>query len=149
MDKTTPKTQFGKIVRERIKQYGYKECEFAEKIGMPIASLSRYIRGDSIPDYISALKICRGLDLDINKIDTMDIEEMKEDTQKILDLRREFERLGVIEEGQDLTQRQLDLLRVLILSNKPMFQAVDKLVTADDLRTTGVISGISNPVKND
>jgi len=149
MDKITPKTQFGKIVRERIKQYGYKECEYAEKIGMSVASLSRYIRGDSIPDYISALKICNGLNLDINKIDTMDITEMQKDTQRIIDLRTEFEKLGVIEEGQDLTQKQLDLLRGLILSNKTMFQVIDTLIAADDLLNTTVISGISNHVKND
>lgn len=135
MDKITPKTQFGKIVRERIKQFGYKECEYAEIIGMSVASLSRYIRGDSIPDYISALKICRGLNLDINKIDTMNIEEMKKDTQSVNNLRTEFERLGVIEEGQDLSQKQLDLLRVLILSNKSMFQTVDNLILADNLNS--------------
>ncbi len=149
MAKSMSKTQFGLVVRERIEQYGYKEYEFAKKINLHKSTLSRYLSGESIPDYITALEICRALDLDINKIDTMDIDEMKKDTQKILDLRKEFERLGVIEEGQDLSQKQLDLLRVLILSNKSMFQTVDKLISADNLTSGRVISAISNPIKND
>lgn len=133
MAKSISKTQFGLIVRERIEQYGYKEYEFAKKMKLNKSTLSRYLSGDSIPDYITALEICRALDLDITQIDTMDIEEMKKDTQKILNLRTEFERLGVIEEGQDLSQKQLDLLRVLILSNKSMFQTVDNLISADNI----------------
>lgn len=133
MAKSISKTQFGLVVRERIEQYGYKEYEFAKKMKLNKSTLSRYLSGDSIPDYRIALDICKALDLDIYKIDTMDINEMKKDTQKILDLRKEFERLGVIEEGQDLSQKQLDLLRVLILSNKSMFQTVDNLISADNI----------------
>lgn len=135
MAKSISKTQFGLVVRERIEQYGYKEYEFAKKMKLNKSTLSRYLSGDSIPDYRTALDICLALDLDIYKIDTMDINEMKKDTQKILDLRKEFERLGVIEEGQDLSQKQLDLLRVLILSNKSMFQTVDNLISADNLHS--------------
>ncbi len=149
MAKSISKTQFGLVVRERIEQFGYKEYEFAKKMNLNKSTLSRYLSGDSIPDYRTALDICNALDLDIYKIDTMDINEMKEDTQKILDLRKEFERLGVIEEGQDLSQKQLDLLRVLILSNKSMFQTVDNLISADNLTSGRVISAISNPIKND
>ena len=149
MDKSIPKTQFGMVVRERIAQYGYKEYEFAKLVNLNKSTLSRYLSGESIPDYITALNICRKLNLDINTIDTIDINEMKEDTQKIIDLRHEFEKLGVIKEGQDLSQKQLDLLRGLIITNKTMFQAIDTLVTADDLHLTTVISKISKPIKND
>lgn len=148
MNKSTPKTQFGLVIRERIEQYGYKESEFAAKLGMHFSTLSRYINGVCIPDYITALNICRALDLDINTIDTIDLDEMKKDTQKIIDLRREFERLGVLEEGQDLSQKQLDLLRSLILSNKEMFQIIDKLAYADTSTVARVISGIGNNVKD-
>ncbi len=149
MDKSIPKTQFGMVVRERIAQYGYKEYEFAKLVNLNKSTLSRYLSGESIPDYITALNICRKLNLDINTIDTIDINEMKEDTQKIIDLRHEFEKLGVIKEGQDLSQKQLDLLRGLIITNKTMFQAIDTLVTADDLHLATVISKISKPIKND
>lgn len=74
---------------------------------------------------------------------------MKKDTQTIYNLRTEFERLRVIEKGQDLSQKQLDLLRVLILSNKSMFQSVYNLISADNLISGRVISAISNPIKND
>lgn len=150
MDKSIPKSQFGIIVRERIKQYGYKEYEFADMIGIHRSSLSRYIKGDSLPDYRTAIVICNALNLDIYKVDTMDIKDLEKDTEKIFNLRNEFEKLGIISEGQDLSQKQLDLLRGLIINNKGVFQLVDKLVSADTSLVTSIISGVaSNPVKND
>lgn len=150
MAKNTSKTQFGAVVRARIAQYGYKEYEFARLLKINKSTLSRYLSGECIPDYRTALDICRFLNLDITKIDTMDVDELENDVGNVLFLRNEFERLGIIKEGQDLSQKQLDLLRSLILNNKQLFKLVDCLVSADDKSLTSVISGInSNPIKND
>lgn len=147
MSKSVPKSQFGKIVRARIAQYGYKEYEFAKMLKLNKSTLSRYLSGETIPDYVTALKICKVLDLDITEIDTMSVEELENDIGSVIVLRKEFERLGIIKEGQDLSKKQLDLLKGLICTNKEMFQVIDKMVSADDLNLSAVITGIQDQIK--
>lgn len=147
MAKNISKTQFGLIVRARIAQYGYSESEFARLAKMNKSTLSRYLTGETTPDYKVALKICRLLNLDITKIDEMDVNELENDVGSVLLLRKEFERLGIIKEGQDLSKKQLDLLKGLIITNKEMFQLIDKTLSADDLDLSNIIATIGNDIK--
>lgn len=149
MAKHSTESQFGKVVRARIAQYGYKEGEFAKLLKINKSTLSRYLSGEYIPDYRMALKICNFLDLDITKIDTMDVSELEKDIGGVLLIRKEFERLGIIKEGQDLSKKQLDLLKGLIITNQEMFQLIDKTISADDLDLTAVITRLGDGIKND
>ena len=147
MNKNTPKTQFGLVVRTRIAQYGYNESEFAKIAKINGSTLSRYLTGETTPDYKTALKICKLLDLDITKIDEMDIKELENDVGSVLLLRKEFERLGIIKEGQDLSKKQLDLLKGLIITNKEMFQLIDKTISAADLDLSNIIATFGDDIK--
>lgn len=149
MAKHSTKSQFGKVVRARIAQYGYKESEFAKILKINRSTLSRYLSGEYTPDYRMALKICNFLNLDITKIDTMDVSELENDIGGVLLLRKEFERLGIIKEGQDLSKKQLDLLKGLVLTNQEMFRLIDKTISADDLDLTTVIARLGDNIKND
>ena len=147
MGKNISKTQFGLIVRARIAQYGYSESEFARLAKINKSTLSRYLSGEFTPDYKVALKICRLLNLDITKIDEMDVKELENDVGSVLLLRKEFERLGIIKEGQDLSKKQLDLLKGLIITNKEMFQIIDKTISADDLDLSNIIATFGDDIK--
>ncbi len=124
-----PTTEFGRDIRDRIQEkYHISEDEFAQKIiKIAPSSLSRYINGRAVPPYTIALRICGALDLNINKYDISTKKMIKKESD-VIDLKEEFIKLGIIEEGETITEQQLVLLRGVLASNKAMFQNIDKLV---------------------
>lgn len=121
--------EFGKDIRNRISEkYHIPEDEFARKIiNIAPSSLSRYINGKAIPPYTVALRICGALDLNINEYDISTKKMIKKESD-VIDLKEEFIKLGIIEEGETISEQQLVLLRGVLASNKAMFQNIDTLV---------------------
>lgn len=124
-----PTTEFGRDIRDKIQEkYHISEDEFAQKIiKIAPSSLSRYINGRAVPPFTVALRICGALGLNINKYD-ISTKKMIEKEANAIDLKEEFIKLGIIKEGETISEQQLVLLRGVLASNKAMFQNIDKLV---------------------
>lgn len=108
---------------------GIKQSELADIVGSSQQTISNYERGtvttieanveEAIADYFScSLDYLRGLS---------DIKNPEEYISNAVLLKNEFTEMGIIKEGEDLSEEQLSLFRDLIKANKPFFERIAKL----------------------
>ena len=62
------KMNFSKEFESLLKQYGYTQSAFAQKVGTTQATVNRWIRGVNQPDYETLFLICEILDTTPNEI---------------------------------------------------------------------------------
>lgn len=108
---------------------GIKQSELADIVGSSQQTISNYERGtvttieanveEAIAHYFScSLDYLRGLS---------DIKNPEEYISNAVLLKNEFTEMGIIKEGEDLSDEQLSLFRDLIKANKPFFERIAKL----------------------
>lgn len=112
---------------------GLKQSELAEIVGSTQQTISNYERGfittidaaveEAMADYFScSIDYLRGLS---------EIRNPDEYINTAVLLKNEFTKLGIIKEGEDLSDEQLSLFRDLIKANKPFFERIAKLTKKD------------------
>lgn len=119
-----------KEIKNRLKKLrldaGLKQSDLAKIVGCSQQTISNYETGlctnldsiieEAIANYFSCtIDYLRGLS---------SIKNPEEYINNAVILEKEFIRLGIIEEGEEISQEQLDLFRDLIKANKPFFKRI-------------------------
>lgn len=108
---------------------GLKQSELAELVGCSQQTISNYETGfvnnidsiveEAIANYFScSIDYLRGLS---------DIKNVEEYIDTAILLKNEFVRLGIINENEDISEKQLQLFRDIVKANKPFFKQISKL----------------------
>ena len=106
-----------------------KQSELAKIVGCSQQTISNYETGlvsnidsvveEAIANYFScSIDYLRGLS---------DIKNPEEYINNAVLLKKEFIKLGIIKEDEDISDEQLTLFRDLIQANKPFFEKISKL----------------------
>lgn len=118
-----------KETKNRLKELrlavGLKQSELAKIVGCSQQTISNYETGfstnldsiveETIANYFScSIDYLRGLSSIKNPEEYIN--------NDVSFLQKEFIKLGIIEEGEEISQEQLDLFRDLIKANKPFFK---------------------------
>lgn len=108
---------------------GLKQSELAELVGCSQQTISNYETGfvtaidpiveEAIATYFScSLDYLRGLS---------DIKNLQEFLDSAILLKKEFIKLGIIKEDDDISKQQLKLFRDIIKANKPFLKQISQL----------------------
>lgn len=108
---------------------GLKQSELAELVGCSQQTISNYETGlvnnidtmveEAIANYFScSIDYLRGLS---------DIKNAEDYVNTSILLKNEFVKLGIIKEGDDISEQQLKLFRDIIKANKPFFKQISHL----------------------
>lgn len=108
---------------------GLKQSELAELVGCSQQTISNYETGfvnnidsiveEAIANYFScSIDYLRGLS---------DIKNVEEYIDTAILLKNEFVRLGIINENEDISEKQLQLFRDIVKANKPFLKQISKL----------------------
>ena len=124
-----------KEIKNRLKELrlasGLKQSDLAKIVGCSQQTISNYetssitnldsILEESIANYFSCtIDYLRGLS---------NIKNPEEYVNNTIFLEKEFIKLGIIEEGEEISQEQLDLFRDLIKANKQFFKRISSTLS--------------------
>lgn len=135
------KTKNNNRLNELRTEKGLKQSELADIVGSSQQTISNYERGyisalessveEALANYFScSLDYLRGLS---------DIKNPEEYIDSAVLLKKEFIKLGIIKENEDISDEQLSLFRDLLKANKPFFERISKLTkkeTSDENNET-------------
>ncbi len=125
-----------KEVKNRLRELrltaGLKQSDLAKVVGCSQQTISNYetesitnldsIIEEAIADYFSCtIDYLRGLSSIKNPEEYVN--------NDIIFLKKEFIKLGIIEENEEISQEQLDLFRDLIKANKPFFKRLSSTLS--------------------
>ncbi len=126
-----------KEIKNRLKELrlevGLKQSDLAKIVGCSQQTISNYETGfstnldsnveEAIANYFSCtIDYLRGLS---------SIRNPEEYVNNAIFLEKEFIKLGIIEEGEEISKEQLDLFRDLIKANKPFFKKISSTLSKD------------------
>lgn len=126
-----------KEIRNRLKELrleaGLKQSDLAKIVGCSQQTISNYETGfstnldslveEAIANYFSCtIDYLRGLS---------SIRNPEEYFNNAIFLEKEFIKLGIIEEGEEISKEQLDLFRDLIKANKQFFKKISSTLSKD------------------
>ncbi len=126
-----------KDIKNRLKELrleaGLKQSDLAKIVGCSQQTISNYEIGastnldsiveEAIANYFSCtIDYLRGLS---------SIKNPEEYFNNAIFLEKEFIKLGIIEEGEDISQDQLDLFRDLIKANRQFFKKISSSLSKD------------------
>lgn len=127
------KKEFKNRLKELRLEAGLKQSDLAKIVGCSQQTISNYEIGastnldsiveEAIANYFSCtIDYLRGLS---------SIKNPEEYFNNAIFLEKEFIKLGIIEEGEDISQDQLDLFRDLIKANKQFFKKISSSLSKD------------------
>lgn len=62
------KKEFGKNLRKYRKKAGYTQKDLGEKLKLTLSAVSRWEKGQSLPEFPALYDLCKILDIDINDL---------------------------------------------------------------------------------
>ena len=130
-DKTVNENKTKNRLSELRLAENLKQSELAKIVGCSQQTISNYETGlvsnidsvveEAIANHFScSIDYLRGLS---------DIKNPEEYINTAILLKKEFVKLGIIKEDEDISKEQLTLFRDLIQANKPFFEKISKLST--------------------
>lgn len=126
-----------KEIRNRLKELrleaGLKQSDLAKIVGCSQQTISNYETGFSINlDSIVEEAIANYFSCTIDYLRGLsNIRNPEEYVNNAIFLEKEFIKLGIIEEGEEISQEQLDLFRDLIKANKQFFKRISSTLSKD------------------
>lgn len=111
-------------LEQRIAESGYTQKEIAEKLGVSKSSVTNWIKGKNSPDVELVVPICKLLNISVKEFygeidDAIGTKKSPSTTEAapgedVLELMEYLKRavygMGLVKEGEDLTDRQADAL---------------------------------------
>ncbi len=126
-----------KEIKNRLKELrleaGLKQSDLAKIVGCSQQTISNYETGFSINlDSIVEEAIANYFSCTIDYLRGLSsIRNPEEYVNNAIFLEKEFIKLGIIEEGEEISKEQLDLFRDLIKANKPFFKKISSTLSKD------------------
>ncbi len=126
-----------KEIKNRLKELrleaGLKQSDLAKLVGCSQQTISNYETGFSINlDSIVEEAIANYFSCTIDYLRGLSsIRNPEEYVNNAIFLEKEFIKLGIIEEGEEISKEQLDLFRDLIKANKPFFKKISSTLFKD------------------
>ncbi len=126
-----------KEIKNRLKELrleaGLKQSDLAKIVGCSQQTISNYETGFSINlDSIVEEAIANYFSCTIDYLRGLSsIRNPEEYVNNSIFLEKEFIKLGIIEEGEEISKEQLDLFRDLIKANKQFFKKISSTLSKD------------------
>ncbi len=124
-------------IKNRLKELrleaGLKQSDLAKIVGCSQQTISNYETGFSINlDSVVEEAIANYFSCTIDYLRGLSsIRNPEEYVNNAIFLEKEFIKLGIIEEGEEISKEQLDLFRDLIKANKPFFKKISSTLSKD------------------